>query len=122
MVDANSDGKVDEDELDILHKLLKVADLQIEETKNNNIIEQKELDLLASKIENNELETLEGNRPPELPKFIELPKDKDNLKNYTYMVVGGNEEDNDIIVKITVDYSVLKNLDEGKYYIADWEF
>lgn len=121
MVDANSDGKVDEDELDILQKLLKVADLQIEETKNNNIIEQKELDLLASKIENNELETLEGNRPPELPKFIELPKDKDNLKNYTYMVVGGNEEDNDIIVKITVDYSVLKNLDEGKYYIADWE-
>ena len=55
MVDANSDGKVDEDELDILQKLLKVADLQIEETKNNNIIEQKELDLLASKIENNEL-------------------------------------------------------------------
>ena len=44
MVDANSDGKVDEDELDILQKLLKVADLQIEETKNNNIIEQKELD------------------------------------------------------------------------------
>ena len=60
MVDANSDGKVDEDELDILQKLLKVADLQIEETKNNNIIEQKELDLLASKIENNELETLEA--------------------------------------------------------------
>ena len=121
VVDANSDGKVDNDELDILQKLLRVADLQIKETKNNNIIENEELDLLASKIENNELETLEGNKPPELPEVIELPKDKDNLRNYTYMVVGGNEEDNDIIVKITVDYSGLKNLDDGKYYITDWE-
>jgi len=122
-VDKNSDGKIDEDELDILQKLFKVADSQIEETKNNNIIENKEIELLVNKIENNELETLEGNKPPELttPKIIELPKDKDKLSNDSYLINTWGEQDNSIIDKVNVDYSALDNLDEGKYYIADWK-
>jgi len=124
IIDANSDGKVDKDELDILQKLLKVADSQIEETKNNNIIENEELELLVNKFKNNELETLEGNKPPELitPKFIELPKDKDKLSNYSYLIKTWGQKDNDTIDKVTVDYSVLNDLDEGKYYIADFEY
>lgn len=118
-VDKNSDGKVDKEELNILQKLLKIADSQIEKFKNNNIIENEELNLLVNKIENFELGTLEGNKKPEI-KIIDL-QSKDKLTNYTYLGTFFGEEDNKIVNEVSVDYSGYKNLDKGKYYIESYK-
>lgn len=124
LADINSDGKVDKEELDILQKLLKLADSQVEKTKNNNIIENEELELLVDKIKNRELETLQENKPPSLitPKIIEIPRDKDKFTNYTYLSTFLDDDDNIKALKITVDYSSLNNLQEGQYYIESWDY
>ncbi len=129
-VDTNSDGKVDKEELDLLQKLLKVADSQIEKTKGNNIIENEELDLLVNKIETGQLAALEGNENPRIitPKIINIPEDKDKLTNYkylnTYTEYGEAEdgaEDSVKIAETVVDYSAIGNLEEGKYYVESWK-
>lgn len=119
-VDKNSDGKVDKEELNILQKLLKIADSQIKETKNNNIIENKELELIIDKIENFELGTLESNKKPET-KIIDLSNNKDKLTNYTYLETSLGEDNNKIVNELSVDYSGLKNLEESKYYIESYK-
>lgn len=119
-VDNNSDGKVDDKELNILQKLLKIADSQIEKIKNNNIIENEELNLLVNKIENFELETLEGNKKPE-PQIVDLKNDKDKPANYTYLETFFDDEDNKIVNEVTVDNSNLKKLENGKYYIESYK-
>jgi hypothetical protein len=126
-VDRNCDGKVDQEELDILQKLLKLADSQIEKTKNNKIIEKEELELLVNKINDGEELTLEGNKAPSsvTPKIIEIPRDKDKFKNYTYLVsYCENEDDKENTRKIAecyVDYSAMSNLEDGEYYIERWK-
>lgn len=128
-VDKISDGKVNEDESDILHRLLKIADSQIEGLKGNNIIENDELNFLIDKINEYELESLEGNHSYEIvtPKIIDIPNDIDKLNNYEYLSTfidfGENEdESNDKIKieKVAVDYSDLRNLEHGKYYVDSW--
>ncbi len=129
-VDLNFDGKVDKEELDILQKLLKIADSQIENTKGNNIIENEELDLLVNKIKTRQLDTLEGNKHPgiTMPKIINIPEDKDKLKSYKYLGTyceWGEAEDGseDIMMtpEIVVDCSAIDNLEEGKYYVEYWK-
>ena len=129
-VDQNSDGKVDKEELNILQKLLKIADSQIDKFKNNNIIEKDELEILFNKINTQDLESLEHNHNPSqiTPKIINIPDDISKLKNYTYLstykVFGEDEEGNDDKIKVEkfiVDYSNLKNLEAGKYHIDSWK-
>lgn len=127
-VDQNSDGKVDENELNILQKLLKIADSQIEKLKNNNKIEQEELELFVEKVQTLELKTLKGNEHPSIitPKIIKIPDDIDKLKNYSFFDVDAIWEESDydskkIVQEVAVDYSLLKNLDKGKYYIDSWK-
>lgn len=122
-VDQNSDGKVDENELNILQKLLKIADSQIDKFKNNNKIEQEELELLVEKMKNGELDTLNGNEAPNTREtiIIELPKDKDKLKNYTYLVSYYDGENNLGVGEIHVKYPNTNNLNNGKYYVDSWK-
>lgn len=124
-VDQNSDGKVDKEELNILQKLLKVADSQIENLKNNNKIEQEELELIVNKIEEKELGELKGNEKPSIiiPKIINIPQDVDKLKNYTYIIARRYfGEKHNKVEEMAVDFSSLKILDSGNYYIEDFEF
>lgn len=124
-VDQNSDGKVDKEELNILQKLLKVADSQIEKLKNNNKIEQEELELIVNKIEEKELGELKGNEKPSIiiPKIINIPQDIDKLKNYTYIIARRHfGEKHNKVEEMAVDFSSLKILDSGNYYIEDFEF
>ena len=118
--DKNSNGKVDNEELSILQRLLQIADSQIEKFKNNNIIENEELDLLVDKIENFELETLEGNKKPE-PQIVDLKDDKDKPTNYTYLETSFNDHDNKIVNEVTIDNSNFKKLENGKYYIESYK-
>lgn len=125
-VDSNSDGKVDKEELNLLQKLLKVADSQIEQFKNNNIIENEELEYIVDKIKHYEFENLEGNKSPvnlSTPKTIELPNDKNKFTNYSYLQVNFDPdfEDETKIYEVNVDYSKLKNREEGKYYLEFWK-
>ena len=117
-VDQNSDGKVDEKELDILQRLLKIADSQIKKTKNNNIIENEELEMLVSKRCDEELNTLEENKHPSLttPKIVNIPTDKKRFKNYTYIESYGSKA-----YVVTVDFSSLKDLEKGNYFIESWK-
>lgn len=113
-VDVNSDGKVDEGELNTLQRLLKIADSQIEKFKNNNTIEQEELRLLVDKISTLDLGTLETNKII-TPEIIDIPNTK--YKNDEYLI-----ESNTKIITAVVDYSNLNNLEEGKYYIKSWKY
>ena len=117
-VDQNSDGKVDEKELDILQRLLKIADSQIEKSKNDNIIQNEELEVLIDNINQDDYWSLEENKHPSIttPKIINIPNDKDNLKNYTYV---GNFCSK--VATFTVDYSSLNNLSDGNYFVESWK-
>ncbi len=90
IVDNNSDGKVDDEELNILQKLLKIADSQIDKFKDNNIIEEEELKLLIDKIKNLKLSTLDTNKSPKgifhgpTHEIIKIPDDI-NKKNFTFL-------------------------------------
>lgn len=124
-VDSNSDGKVDEEELDILQKLLKIADSQIDKLKKNNIIEKEEVEYIVDKIKQDELHTLEENKSPNqiTPKTINLPNDKNKFTNYTYLVadIDPDDENNTIVYKTNVDYSELSKRDSGNYYVEGWD-
>ncbi len=123
-VDQNSDGKVDENELNILQKLLKIADSQINKTKNNNVIEKEELELIVDKIKESELRNIKENSSPEniTPKIINIPNDKDKLINYSYLSTFTDEYGNAKVYKVIVDFSILNNLPDGKYYIESWNY
>ena len=118
LVDNNCDGKVDQEELNILQKLFNIADSQIERIKNNNIIENEELEVLINNIREDYYWTLEKNKHPSIttPQIIDIPTDKENLKNYTYIGIFGSK-----VATFTVDYSSLNNLSEGNYFVESWE-
>ena len=118
LVDNNCDGKVDQEELNILQKLFNIADSQIERIKNNNIIENEELEVLINNIREDYYWTLEKNKHPSIttPQIIDIPTDKENLKNYTYIGIFGSK-----VATFTVDYSSLNNLSEGNYFVESWK-
>ena len=124
-VDSNSDGKVDKEELDILQKLLKVADSQIEKLKKNNIIEKEEVEYIVDKIKQGELGTLGENKSPNLitPKTIKLPDDKNKFTNYTYLAaeIDPDDESYTNVYKTNVDFSELNKRDSGNYYVEGWD-
>lgn len=122
-VDKNSDGKVDQEEISILQKLVKIIDSQIDKFKNNNIIENEELEFVINAIEAGELETLEGNKNESLrtANVINLPADKDKLTDYKYLTSFWDDNDNIKLTEVNVDYSAFDKLSEGKYFIETWK-
>lgn len=115
-VDQNSNGKVDKEELNILQRLIKIADSQIEKFKNNNVLENEELELLVDKIRNEELDELEGNKNPQI---IDTADNRTQYTNFTYL--SSFYQNGTIkVIKVIVDYSALNNLTGGKYYVASW--
>lgn len=117
-VDQNSDGKVEQEELNILQKLFKIADSQVEKSKNDNIIQNEELEVLIDNINQDDYWSLEENKHPSIttPKIINIPNDKDNLKNYTYVGKFCSK-----VATFTVDYSPLNNLSDGNYFVESWK-
>ena len=120
-VDADNDGKVSKEELDILQKLFNIADSQNEQTGNNKILENGELDLLAENIKNYKLGEMKNNlsETNKTPENINIPEDK--FENYEYLktaIVNGYNK----VIKAKVDYSELDKLEKGKYYIKYWDF
>ena len=115
MID-NNDGIIQENELSLLEKLLKIADNLISSSSNNNIIEDEEAENLINKIKDGLL-TKEMKNNPLLVKNNEEAK---NLKNYSYIENYYDEHNNLKIRLVNVDFSrVNKNGDAPEYIMYE---
>lgn len=122
----NGDGVIQKSEADLMSKLLNIADKSVAETSNDKIIDNKELSLLQDKINNgsikNELDTrVQGTvdlKNAKLTNFSYI----DNVTEYASPGRSYARFRKSLTVPtvINVDYSKLKSLAPGEYYIKDY--
>lgn len=125
----NGDGIVQQNEMELLNKLLEMADNSVDKTKGNGIIENEELSFLNNKIYDSSL-------VEELDQKIygTVSGDAPGLKNFSYIEKGASlnaaspaqlrraemQNTNQEPVVANVDYSSLKANEE--YYIEGYQF
>lgn len=126
----NGDGIVQQQELDLLNKLLKAADNSNTKTKGNGIIENEELTIIKNKINDGSIKEDLDTRP-----FGTVDGKNANLKNFSYIDNQANLSDKNLTaaqqrrlqrnvknqpIVVNVDYSQINIEQSGEYYIEKY--
>ena len=128
----NGDGIVQQNELDLMNKLLNIADNTIEQTKGNGIIDNNELQKLTEKIKDGSIKkeldnrlfgTVNADIIDEAENFSYIDKEQDvntasmtpaQQRLYNRKIKGNNS------FVVNVDYSNMDVEAGGEYYIEKY--